>query len=205
MRKKTPAGPCRILNAEQRPEVEKQMRDAGRLRTVSEVELERMRKRKSIMVEAGSKDQSSKALEAIRGASDPAGVVPGAGSDFRAMWGHLWPTLSFPTEVRSQDVDRSLNDDTTTGIGPARRASRAQAADGPRNRSRHRRPAPRSATERHRSRPLVRDLLDRVGEEPGLAAAILDDGEPRPAPIPGCGRIDDRRTWPDISSDLARA
>jgi hypothetical protein len=27
---------------------------------------------------------------------------------------------------------------------------------------------------------LVRDLLDAVGEEPGLAAAILDDGEPRP-------------------------
>ena len=30
MRKKTPAGPCRTLSAEQRAEVEKQMRDAGR-------------------------------------------------------------------------------------------------------------------------------------------------------------------------------
>jgi hypothetical protein len=43
MRKKTPAGPVRILSAEQRAEVERQMRAQGRLRTANETELEKFR------------------------------------------------------------------------------------------------------------------------------------------------------------------
>jgi hypothetical protein len=43
MRKKTPAGPCRTLSAEQRAEIERQLRVEGRLRTANKVELERLR------------------------------------------------------------------------------------------------------------------------------------------------------------------
>jgi hypothetical protein len=43
MRKKTPAGPCRTLSAEQRAEIKRQLRVEGRLRTANKVELERLR------------------------------------------------------------------------------------------------------------------------------------------------------------------
>jgi hypothetical protein len=41
--KKPNAGPCRTLSAEQRAEVERQMREQGRLLPISEVELEKLR------------------------------------------------------------------------------------------------------------------------------------------------------------------
>ena len=47
MRKKTPAGPCRTLSAEQRAEVERQLRAQGRLRTANETELEKLRRWKA--------------------------------------------------------------------------------------------------------------------------------------------------------------
>jgi hypothetical protein len=47
MRKKTPAGPCKTLSPEQRAEVEKQMREQGRLRTANETELEKLRRWKA--------------------------------------------------------------------------------------------------------------------------------------------------------------
>jgi hypothetical protein len=51
MRKKTPAGPVRILSAEQRAKIEQQMREQGRLRAASATELEKLRRRKA-MIEA---------------------------------------------------------------------------------------------------------------------------------------------------------
>jgi hypothetical protein len=57
MRKKTPAGPCRTLSAEQRAEVERQMREQGRLRAADEAQLEKLRRRRE-MIEAQSDKRS---------------------------------------------------------------------------------------------------------------------------------------------------
>jgi hypothetical protein len=48
MRKKTPAGPCRTLSAEQRAEVEQALRAQGRLRAVSADNLEKLRNARRI-------------------------------------------------------------------------------------------------------------------------------------------------------------
>jgi hypothetical protein len=48
MRKKTPAGPCRTLGAEQRAEVERQLRAEGRLRAADEAQLAKLRRRKAM-------------------------------------------------------------------------------------------------------------------------------------------------------------
>jgi hypothetical protein len=48
MRKKTPAGPCRTLSAEQRSEVERQMRDQGHLQA-SAADLLKLKRRKAMM------------------------------------------------------------------------------------------------------------------------------------------------------------
>jgi hypothetical protein len=48
MRKKTPAGPCRTLSAEQRAEIERQMRGQGRLQA-SASDLVKLRRRKAMM------------------------------------------------------------------------------------------------------------------------------------------------------------
>jgi hypothetical protein len=52
MRKKTPAGPCRTLSAEQRAEVEKQMRAQGRLKPADADELEKLRKHRLLKEDA---------------------------------------------------------------------------------------------------------------------------------------------------------
>jgi hypothetical protein len=54
MRKKMSAGPCRTLSAEQRAEVERQMRDEGRLRSANEAELEKLRRRKTLLQEGAA-------------------------------------------------------------------------------------------------------------------------------------------------------
>jgi hypothetical protein len=94
MRKKTPAGPCRTLSAEQCTEVEKQMRDAGRLRTVSEVELSRgCANANRSWSRPGQKTKVPKPLR--RSLVRPIGR--GSLSDFRAITDRLRPTLAGPT------------------------------------------------------------------------------------------------------------
>jgi hypothetical protein len=55
--------PCRSLNAEQRAEVERQLRAQGRLRNVSAVELEKIRSARRLLVAVKQRQVASYSRE----------------------------------------------------------------------------------------------------------------------------------------------